>query len=232
MQSPTSTNNNMLDFQGQARLEERMNSLSHGLGALLSVAGMVVLIVVASLAVDPWKIVSVTIYGLCLTGLYLTSTLYHAARHTRRRYILQQLDHCAIFLLIAGTYTPFALVNMRGDVGWTLFGLVWGLAAIGIVTKLLWPERFHVLRVAVYIIMGWLMVMFPGTMDQTLSSTGKWLLLAGGMTYTFGVIFYAIEKLPFNHAIWHLFVLGGSVCHFLAIYFAVIPFTHIAIHTL
>lgn len=231
MQHSVSVCDNTLFFRGQARIEEWLNSATHGLGALLSVAGMVMLIVLASIAVDPWKIVSVSIYGICLSGLYLVSTLYHASRRTRVRYVLQQLDHCAIFLLIAGTYTPFVLVNMRGEVGWTLFGLVWGLAAVGILTKLLWPERLHALRVVVYIVMGWLMVLFPGTMSETLSATGRWLLFAGGITYTFGVIFYALERMPYNHAIWHLFVLGGSVCHFLAIYFAVIPFTNIAIHT-
>ncbi|ANF56676.1 PAQR family membrane homeostasis protein TrhA [Halotalea alkalilenta] len=213
-------------LRGQARLEEWLNSASHGIGAALSVAGMVILIVLASLALDPWKIVGVSIYGTSLTLLYLVSTLYHATRRPRARYILRQLDHCAIFLLIAGTYTPFLLVNMRGATGWTMFAIVWSLAAVGIFAKLVWPERFHLLRVLVYLLMGWLMCLFPAEMAAKLSATGRWLLLAGGLTYTAGVVFYALDRIPFNHAIWHLFVIGGSVCHFFAIYFAVLPYAY------
>lgn len=224
MQASVQVQHNTLLFRGQARIEEWLNSASHGIGALLSLAGMAVLIVLASLALDPWKIVSVSIYGISLTTLYLVSTLYHASRRTHVRNLLQVLDHCAIFLLIAGTYTPFVLVNMRGPIGFTIFGLTWGLATIGIVTKLLWPKRFHALRVCVYVLMGWLMCMFPGEMVSRLSTTGLWLLVAGGATYTLGIIFYAIDRLPYNHAIWHLFVIGGSVCHFLAICFAVLPY--------
>ncbi|MGJ8515314.1 PAQR family membrane homeostasis protein TrhA [Carnimonas bestiolae] len=214
-----------LFFRGRAAVEEWFNSASHGLGAVLSVAGMTLLIVLASLAVDPWKIASVSVYGACLTTLYLVSCLYHASRNFSRRRLLQQLDHCAIFLLIAGTYTPFVLVNMRGEVGWILFGLTWSLAILGIGSKLLWPQRFHALHVCIYIVMGWLMVLFPGEMVAKLSPIARDLLLAGGITYTVGVLFYAVEKLPFNHAIWHLFVIGGSTCHFLAIYFSVLPFS-------
>lgn len=207
-------------------VEELLHSISHGIGAALSVAGMTVLIVLASLAaqVDPWKIVGVSLYGTSLVLLYTASTLYHGARHPRLKRAFQVLDHCAIYGLIAGTYTPFLLVNLRGTLGWILFALVWGLALGGIALKLAWPRRFGVLRVAVYLTMGWLIVIAAGEMGHHLPDIGIALLVAGGVTYTVGVVFYAIRAIPFHHAIWHLFVLGGSVCHYFAVYTAVLPF--------
>ncbi|MCM5704482.1 PAQR family membrane homeostasis protein TrhA [Larsenimonas salina] len=210
------------------RLEEWLSSFSHALGALLSVAGLIVLVVLASLAadIDPWKIVSFSVYGVCLIALYVASTVYHFTRRPRLKQLFQHLDHCAIYLLIAGTYTPFLLVNMRGSVGWGLFGAVWGLAALGILFKILWPYRFEALRVAIYLVMGWLMVLFSNHMTATLSPGGVRLLVAGGVIYTVGVIFYAVRAIPYGHAIWHLFVLGGSLCHFLAIYYGVLGYSY------
>ncbi|WP_104203392.1 PAQR family membrane homeostasis protein TrhA [Billgrantia saliphila] len=207
-------------------LEELLNSISHGIGAALSLAGVIVLLVLASLAahVDPWKIVGISLYGVTLVLLYTASTLYHGVRHPRLKRMFQQLDHCAIYLLIAGTYTPFLLVNMRGPTGWTLFAIVWTLALAGIACKLAWPHRFTVPRVAIYLIMGWLVVFASGEMSARLPTTGIVLLAAGGITYTLGVIFFAISAIPYNHAIWHLFVLGGSTCHYFAVYAAVLPF--------
>ncbi|RCV88893.1 PAQR family membrane homeostasis protein TrhA [Billgrantia montanilacus] len=207
-------------------IEEWLNSISHGIGAVLSVVGVVVLIVLASLAahVDPWKIVGISLYGVTLVLLYTASTLYHGVRHPRLKRVFQHLDHCAIYLLIAGTYTPFLLVNMRGTTGWTLFAIVWGLALAGIACKLTWPHRFTVLRVTIYLVMGWLIVFASGEMSASLPTAGIALLAAGGITYTLGVIFFAISAIPFNHAIWHLFVLGGSTCHYFAVYAAVLPF--------
>ncbi|WP_106418884.1 PAQR family membrane homeostasis protein TrhA [Salinicola tamaricis] len=207
------------------RLEEWLHSISHGIGAALSLAGMVVLIVLASIAadVDPWKIVSVSLYGSCL-ALYTASTLYHGFRSQRLKRAFQAFDHCAIYLLIAGTYTPFLLVNLRGPMGWALFGVIWGLALGGIALRLIWPQRFNLLRVFIYLIMGWLIVIASDSLTTQLSPTGLALLVAGGITYTVGVLFYAVRAIPFHHAIWHLFVIGGSVCHFLAIYTAVLPF--------
>ncbi|RDB44358.1 hemolysin III family protein [Halomonas sp. DQ26W] len=207
-------------------IEELINSISHGIGAVLSLAGAVLLIVLASVAahVDPWKIVGVSLYGITLVLLYTASTLYHGVRHPRLKQMFQQLDHCAIYLLIAGTYTPFLLVNMRGPTGWTLFAIVWGLALAGIAFKLAWPHRFAVLRVAIYLIMGWLIVFASGEMSASLSTSGIALLAAGGITYTLGVIFFAIRAIPYNHAIWHVFVLGGSTCHYFAVYATVLPF--------
>lgn len=207
-------------------LEELLHSISHGIGAALSLAGMTVLIVVASVAahVDPWKIVGVSLYGTTLVLLYTASTLYHGVRHPRLKRAFQVLDHCAIYGLIAGTYTPFLLVNLRGPLGWALFAVVWTLALGGIALKLLWPQRFGALRVAVYLIMGWLIVVASGEMGHHLTDGAIALLVAGGITYTVGVIFYAIRAIPFHHAIWHLFVLGGSICHYFAVYTAVLPF--------
>ncbi|MFY0992782.1 PAQR family membrane homeostasis protein TrhA [Halomonas sp. C05BenzN] len=207
-------------------VEELLHSISHGIGALLSLAGITVLILLASLTVqvDPWKIVGISLYGACLVLLYTASTLYHGVNHPRLKRRFQHLDHCAIYLLIAGTYTPFLLVNMRGPTGWTLFAVVWSLALFGIACKLIWPHRFTVMRVAIYLIMGWLIVFASGEMSTSLSTSGIVLLAAGGITYTLGVIFYAIQAIPYNHAIWHLFVLGGSTCHYFAVYAAVLPF--------
>ena len=178
-----------------SRLEEWLHSISHGIGAALSLVGMIVLIVLASIAahVDPWKIVSVSLYGSCLLLLYTASTLYHGFRSQRLKRVFQAFDHCAIYLLIAGTYTPFLLVNLRGPMGWALFGVVWSLALGGIALRLLWPHRFGVLRVFVYLIMGWLILIASDAMATHLPARGIALLVAGGVTYTVGVIFYAIR---------------------------------------
>lgn len=207
-------------------LEELLNSISHGIGAALSLTGVIVLLVLASVAahVDPWKIVGISLYGVTLVLLYTISTLYHGVRHPRLKRLFQHLDHCAIYLLIAGTYTPFLLVNMRSATGWTLFAIVWGLALAGIACKLVWPHRFTALRVAIYLVMGWLIVFAGDTLSANLPTAGIVLLTAGGITYTLGVVFFAISAIPFNHAIWHLFVLGGSTCHYFAVYAAVLPF--------
>jgi len=213
-------------FDEFSPLEEQLHSISHGIGAVLSLAGMIVLIALASAAthVDPWKIVSISLYGCCLLLLYIASTLYHGCRNPRLKRLFQAFDHCAIYLLIAGTYTPFLLVNLRGPTGWMLFGIIWSLALGGIALRLAWPHRFSVLRVFIYLIMGWLIVFASGDLAEHLPDRGIALLVAGGIIYTVGILFYAISAIPFNHAIWHLFVIGGSVCHFLAIYTAVLPF--------
>lgn len=210
-----------------SRFEERLHSLTHGIGAVFSVVGVVVLLVVASLSahVDPWKIVSLSLYGTTLVLLYTASTLYHSFPHRPWKQRFQLLDHCAIYLLIAGTYTPFLLVNMRGAIGWTLFAVVWSLALGGIACKLLWPQRLAVLRVVIYLLMGWMIVLASEEMAANLSTTGIVLLAVGGIAYTLGVIFYAVSAIPFNHAIWHLFVIGGSACHYAAVYQAVLPYS-------
>ncbi|WP_458525218.1 PAQR family membrane homeostasis protein TrhA [Onishia taeanensis] len=207
-------------------LEERLHSMSHGVGAVLSVAGMTALIVAASLAqeVDPWKLVGVSLYGLSLIALYTASTLYHGSRHPRLKRALQIADHCAIYMLIAGTYTPFLLVNLRDGPGWPMLALVWTLALGGIALKVAWPRRFTTLRLLMYLIMGWLALLAVGDLVATLSPTSLLLLIGGGVIYTLGVIVFVLETLPFNHAIWHGFVLAGSGCHYAAIYTGVVPF--------
>ncbi|WP_346796737.1 hemolysin III family protein [Halomonas sp. Bachu 37] len=207
--------------------EERLHSISHGIGAVLSLLGMAALLVAASLAahIDPWKLLSFSLYSATLVLLYTVSTLYHGIRHPRWKRFFQHFDHCAIYLLIAGTYTPFLLVNMRGPTGWTLFAVVWTMALAGIACKLLWPQRLAVLRVVIYLAMGWLIVLASGELAASLPATGIVLLVAGGLTYTVGVIFYAVRAIPYNHAIWHVFVIAGSVCHYFAVYSAVLPHT-------
>ncbi|EKF73854.1 hemolysin III-like protein [Alcanivorax hongdengensis A-11-3] len=207
-------------------LEEVLNGLTHGIGAALSIAGTVVLVVAASLQGDPWKIVSVSIFGASLILLYSASTLYHSLRNPKLRAAFKMLDHCAIYALIAGTYTPFLLVNLRGGTGWILFAVIWALALTGIGLKALYGHRFKALRVIIYLAMGWLILVASGDLTTKLNDVGFWLVLAGGITYTVGVIFYLADRIiPFNHAIWHLFVVGGSVCHFYAVYYGVLPFT-------
>lgn len=206
-------------------LDELLSSVTHGVGVALSVVGTVVLITAASRLGDLWKIVSFSVFGASLILLYLASTLYHSTRHPKLRQGFQMLDHCAIFLLIAGTYTPFLLVNMRGPVGWTLFGVIWGLALTGVILKLIFGQRYKLARVIIYLTMGWLIIFASSTLVETLSSHAIGLTLAGGIIYTLGVIFYLGHRIPFNHAIWHLFVMAGSACHFYAVYYGVLPFT-------
>lgn len=208
--------------EGYSKTEEWLNFATHGLAALFSVAGMVVLIVLAALDADVWKVVSFSIFGATMTLLFLASTLYHSARRPGPRRFFKMLDHCAIFLLIAGTYTPFLLVNMRGLVGWTLFGIIWGLAILGIVFKLVFGHRYKPLQMTIYLLMGWLIVFASRELAATVNDLGLWLVIAGGVTYTLGVVFYLVKQIPFNHAIWHLFVVGGSTCHFFAIYHGVL----------
>lgn len=199
--------------------EELANSITHGIGFLLSVAGLVVLVVSASLHGDAYMVVSFAVYGATLVILYLASTFYHCFHSPRLKHFLRIVDHCAIYLLIAGTYTPFTLLNLRGPVGWTLFGAIWGLAAIGILAKWWHVARFPILTPLIYITMGWIGVIAIRPSIELIAPGGLRLLVAGGVTYTVGVIFYALEKLPYNHAIWHMFVLGASAMHFFAVLF-------------
>ena len=207
-----------------AAREELASSLIHGLGIALSIAGLVSLAVVAHRSGSLWNLVSVCIYGASLVMLYSASTLYHAIPHPGAKRVLRILDHIGIFLLIAGTYTPFTLIALRGVWGWSLFGVVWTLAAIGIVLELR-QIRQRGWLVALYVGMGWVGVAAIGPLLASLSSIGLWLLLGGGASYTLGVPFYLWHRLPYNHAIWHLFVLGGSALHFCAVLFYVLPST-------
>ncbi len=208
---------------GQTMGEEIANSITHGIGAGVSVAALTMLVVFASQQGDAWKIVSFSIYGSALVILYLASTFYHGFQSPRVKRFFRILDHCAIFLLIAGTYTPFTLVTLRGAWGWSIFGAVWGLAALGILSNTIFPHRFEKATVGLYLAMGWIVVFaFKPTM-AALDSHGLAWMVVGGLSYTLGVVFYAWEKLPYSHTIWHLFVLAGSVCHFFAILLHVLP---------
>ena len=196
---------------------ERLNALTHGTGALLALAGATVLVVLAAFTGDPWRIVSLSVYGTMLVALYTASALYHAARG-RARTVLQKMDHSAIYLLIAGMYTPFLLGPLRGPWGWSLFGVVWGLAVIGIVQDCWQFDRRRILSMILYPVMGWLAVVAVVPLTRALPPPALGWLVAGGLCYTLGIAFYAVDRRwPSAHVVWHLFVLGGSVCHFVAI---------------
>ncbi len=196
---------------------ERLNSSTHLMGAVLAVAGAAVLVVLAARLGDPWKIVSFSLYGVTLFALYTLSTLYHSTRGKVKR-VFQKLDHCTIYLLIAGTYTPFTLVTLRGAWGWSLFGVIWGLAALGIAQEAWLGKGARVLSVVIYVLMGWLSMIAIEPLIAALTPAGFAWLAAGGLFYTGGIVFYALDaKLRHAHGIWHLFVLAGSVCHYLAI---------------
>jgi len=196
---------------------ERFNGITHGVGAMASILGGVLLVGIATRSGDAWKVVSVSIYSLTLLLLYLSSTLYHSTRGATKD-VLRKMDHCAIYLLIAGTYTPFTLVTLRATIGWTMFGVVWTLAVLGIAQELLYARRGRVLSLVIYVVMGWLAVVGIGPLIDALGRTGFAWLAAGGVSYTAGIVFYATDhKVRHGHGIWHLFVLAGSSCHYIAI---------------
>lgn len=197
--------------------EEMASALTHGAGALASAAGGAVLIVLSALAGDPWRIVGSSVFAATLVLLYTASTLYHAARSPVARARLQVFDHCAIYLLIAGSYTPFLLIGLRGGWGWTLFGVVWGLAVAGVIFKLFFTGRFPRLSTGIYLGMGWMALVAIVPMMQRLPGTTLAWLVAGGIAYTAGTAFYHSRRIPYAHAIWHLFVLAGSTCHYAAV---------------
>lgn len=197
--------------------EEIFNSVSHGVGALLAVAGTVVLIVMTALYSDPWGVVSSAVYGGTLIILYTMSTLYHAITNEKAKQVMRVMDHVTIFLLIAGTYTPITLVTLRGTLGWVLFGFIWGAAALGIVLNAIDLERFRKISVVCYIIMGWAIIAAIVPLINSLPTISLVFLLIGGVLYSVGVIFYAIKKIKYFHSIWHLFTIGGSVFHYFAI---------------
>jgi len=203
--------------------EEIANSLTHGLGAVLGIAGLVVLVTLAALHGDVWDVVSCSVYGGTMVVLYTASTLYHGITAPRAKRVLQVADHSAIFLLIAGTYTPFTLVSLRGPWGWSIFGAVWGLAAAGIILEIAFPRRWPALALTLYIAMGWVVVVAVKPLLAVLPTGGLVLLVLGGLAYTAGIGFYAWKKLPYGHAIWHLFVLAGTILHFFAVLFYVVP---------
>jgi hemolysin III len=200
--------------------EEIVNSITHGVGALLSIAALIILIVVAVQHGNAWHIVSFSIFGASLVLLYTSSTLYHSFTNNRVKNIFARFDHAAIFALIAGTYTPFLLTTIRGALGWTFFGIIWAVAITGIVIRSIHLHKYRRLMVAIYLLMGWMFVFMLNSMIKNLPTISLIFLLIGGLSYTVGVIFYAWRKLPFGHGIWHLFVLGGSIGHFFAVIYS------------
>ena len=205
------------------RRHELANSVTHGAGLALSVAGCAVLVTLAALRGSAWHIVACSVYGGTLVCLYAASTLYHSVRSRRWKRFFRIVDHSSIYLLIAGTYTPFTLVNLRGAWGWTLFGIVWGLTLVGILFKVWFVDHFPIASTVVYLLMGWVAVVAVKPLLAMVPVAGLLWILAGGVLYTAGVGFFAWQKLPYHHAIWHVFVLGGSVCHYFAVLYYVVP---------
>ncbi len=203
--------------------EEKLNVITHGLGFILGAVALVLLIVRASLYGTAIHIVSVVIYGFSLATLYFASTAFHMAKDHEIRYRLNVFDHASIFLLIAGTYTPFTLITLRGPWGWSIFGVVWGMALAGIILKLFYTGRFNRLSTILYVLMGWVMVVAIVPLFRALPTGGLIWLFAGGISYTLGAAVFLMNRLPYNHAIFHVFVLIGSICHFVAIYWYVLP---------
>jgi hemolysin III len=203
--------------------EEIAHAATHGLGLLLSLGALTTLVVTASLYGDSRHVVGGAVFGAALVLLYAASTLYHAVRDGRAKRVLRQVDHAAIFVLIAGTYTPFTLVSLRGDWGWMLLALVWGLALLGIALQVTGHARARRLSVPLQLVMGWMAVIALEPLIRSLHPDGLTLLVLGGIAYTLGVVFFAWQRLPYNHAVWHVFVLAGSACHFSCVLRYVIP---------
>ena len=201
---------------------EFLNALTHGVGALLSLIGGVTLITMASLWGSKWQLISAIVFSLSLIGLYTSSTLYHSTHEPKAKARLQILDHCMIYVLIAGSYTPFTLIAMREDGGWLIFGITWTLALIGIIFKLFYTGRFEVLSTLIYLGMGWLVIFAAGPMLRNVGTVELIWLGIGGFFYSFGTIFYLMDRIKHNHAIWHGFVLAGSASHFIAISYLVL----------
>ena len=203
--------------------EELANAWTHGVGAAASLAGGGILITLAAMRGDGWQLASAIVFGVALLLLYTASTLYHAIQHPVAKGRLKVFDHCAIYLLIAGTYTPFTLIGLRGPWGWALFSTIWALAIGGVVFKLFFTGRFKLLSTALYVAMGWLVIVAIKPLLQALDDWTFGWLIAGGVAYTLGTVFYHRPNVRFSHAIWHLFVIAGSVCHFIAVTAQVLP---------
>ena len=203
--------------------EELVNAISHGAGVILSAAGLAWMLYLSIETADPWRIIASIVYGVSLVCLFLASTLYHTFHDSHRKHLFKLLDHCAIYLLVAGTYTPFLLVAMRTDTGWWLFGGIWSLATAGILTKIWFGHRYPWMSLAGYLLMGWLVLLALPQVTVAIGGNAMFWLVAGGISYTVGTLFYAANRLPFNHSIWHLFVLTGGICHFIAIVGYILP---------
>lgn len=205
-------------MRAQTKLEEQLNAWSHGIGAALGIAALVLLIVYSDNGTKPWSLFSVIFYGVSIIVLFLASTFYHAVRGEKRKHYFRIVDHISIYLLIAGTYTPVLLILLRDSLGWPLFWTVWGIAGFGVVLKLFFTGKFETFSTLLYLVMGWLIVFDYTNTANALGTDGVFWLFAGGLFYTVGIVFYAIERIPYNHVIWHVFVLAGAICHFFMIF--------------
>ncbi len=203
-------------------LEERINVLSHATGLFLSIVAVVMLLLRAGQSGDALQIISAAVFGVSLIALYGASTAYHSATKADLKARLRVMDHATIYILIAGTYTPFSLITLNGKVGWVIFAASWSMAACGVALKLFFTGRFDVLSTMMYVFMGWIIIFAYEPLVARIESAGLYWLVAGGLSYTIGAVIYSIKKIPLNHALFHLFVLGGSICHFVAVYFYVL----------
>ncbi|WP_067841952.1 PAQR family membrane homeostasis protein TrhA [Amphibacillus sediminis] len=203
--------------------EEIANAITHGIGILLSIAGLVLLIVFASLQGSAWHVISFTIFGITMVFLYTSSTLLHSLPPGKAKHVFEILDHSSIYFFIAGSYTPFLLIVVRGSLGWTLFGVVWAIAIGGTIFKVFFVKRFIIFSTVLYVVMGWLIVFSWDTLTSAIAKEGIVLLAVGGMLYTLGTIFYVWRGFKFHHMIWHLFVLGGTITHFFSVILYVLP---------
>lgn len=206
------------NIQFYSPTEEKLNIWSHAFGIFLSIIALVLLIIKAVQQDNIWMMISFPIFGVSLILLYLASTLYHASKEPQKRFKLKVFDHAAIYVLIAGSYTPFTLVSLNGETGWLIFSMVWVMAFTGIMLKLFFTGKFKIVSTAMYVLMGWLIVFYFQDLTAHLHEKGVFYLILGGVLYTIGAILYSIKKIKFNHAIFHFFVLAGSFCHFLSIY--------------
>ncbi len=204
-------------------IEEKINIISHAIGFILSIVAWVLLVTHAAQHGDVWHIVSFSIFGASLIILYAASSFYHSAKKSELRSRLNIIDHASIYVLIAGTYTPFTLVTLKGSIGWVIFGISWGLALTGIILKLFFTGKYNLMSTIMYVLMGWVIVFAIKPLINNLPLAGLLWLVAGGISYTIGAILYGIKKIKFNHAIFHMFVLMGSFCHFMSVYFYVLP---------
>lgn len=216
----------MKDIEGikyYSPIEEKINIISHAIGFILSIVALVLLVTHANLHGDVWHIVSFSIFGASLIILYAASTFYHSAKKSELRNRLKIIDHASIYVLIAGTYTPFTLVTLNGTIGWVIFGTSWGLALTGIILKLFFTGKYNLISTIMYVLMGWVIVFAIKPLINNLPFEGLLWLFAGGISYTIGAILYSIKKIKFSHAIFHMFVLIGSFCHFMSVFFYVLP---------
>ena len=216
----------MKDIEGikyYSPIEEKINIISHSIGFLLSIVALILLVTHANLHGEVWHIVIFSIFGASLILLYAASTFYHIAKKSELRNRLKIFDHASIYVLIAGTYTPFALITLKGTTGWVIFGISWGLALTGIILKLFFTGRYNLVSTIMYVLMGWVIVFAIKPLINNLPLEGLLWLFAGGISYTIGAILYSIKNIKFNHAIFHMFVLIGSFCHFISVFFYVLP---------